>query len=165
MSYIALANITLSSAQTSVTFGSIPTSVNGTALRDLVLVTVIEPTANGIAYAMSVNGDTSTNRSEVRMYGDGSGFASDTVGTSSTLWDLGYFVSNTNRMTTITQFMDYSATDKHKTFLHRWSQPAQYIGANAHRWHNTAAITSIQLSMPGAQFKSGCTFALYGIAG
>jgi hypothetical protein len=60
--------------------------------------------------------------------------------------------------------MDYSATDKHKTVLIRQNSVADSAFAMGARWANTAAITSIQLSLGAATFSTGTTFALYGIA-
>mgnify|MGYP007006659575 CR=1 FL=1 len=65
MSYIALATTTLGSAASSVTFSSIPASVNGVALRDLVVV-LTTPTAAGNANGtIFFNGDTGGNYSRV----------------------------------------------------------------------------------------------------
>ena len=58
-------------------------------------------------------------------------------------------------------FMDYSATDKHKTVLIRANHPGETV-ACAGRWANTAAITSITINT-ASTFVIGSVFSLYGI--
>ena len=65
---------------------------------------------------------------------------------------------------TIAQVMDYSATDKHKTFLVRSNIPANNVAAHAVRWANTAAITTVAVEAISTTWAVGTTFALYGIA-
>lgn len=161
MSYIALANITLSSAASSVTFSNIPTSVNGVALRDLVLV--IDGTASvGINVSIFFNNDnTTSNYPYVRMIGNGSTTSSDTANPT-VIGDL-----QTTRGMIKLSVMDYSATDKHKTLLSRFDNPSSVLGAIALRWANTNAITSLRVrdTANAATFSIGTTFALYAIAG
>ena len=146
--YTALANVTLGSTAT-VTFSSIPATY-----RDLILV--VRGTTNNIR----VNGDTGSNYSNVAMYGNGSsaGSGAETTTFFYTNWWGGGTAAN--RMY-IVQFMDYSATDKHKTILVRGDQADAEANANAGRWANTAAITSIT-SVGTA--PAGSTWSLYGIA-
>ena len=148
--YIALATTTLSSSASSVTFSSIPAGY-----RDLVLVIAgTQSSANATYY---VNGETATtNYSAVRMYGTGSSYNSASYTSNQMLW---YAATTENN--SIIQFMDYSATDKHKTVLSRSSSADNIAQALVSRWANTNAITSITLD--GATFNSGMTFSLYGI--
>jgi hypothetical protein len=152
--YVALANVTLGSSAANVTFSSI-----GQGYRDLVLV--INGTASsGSGMSVTHNGDTTSgNYSSVTMFGDGSTTGSNTA-TNANLGAL--FTAPT---TVIQNFMDYSATDKHKTALSRMNFPGGQVNAQARRWANTAAITSITLNLDsGVTFSVGTTFALYGIA-
>jgi len=158
--YIALANITLTSSQATVVFSNIPTTY-----RDLILVGDITPDGN-IGYYLRVNGDTGSNYSAVVMSGNSFNTTASTT-QSGTFAQVGiYYVSNANRQNIISHFMDYSATDKHKTILTRTGHPNEVV-ATAARWASTTAINSITLS--GQQnfstnsFASGSTFALYGI--
>jgi hypothetical protein len=151
--YTPLANVTLASAASSVVFSSIPATY-----RDLIVV--ITGTENANQYiAVRYNSDTGSNYSYVRMT-DGPASASGTE-------TFGRFgIGNpTFRFLVIAQIMDYSATDKHKTWLVRSNIPQDYVGAQAGRWANTAAITSVNvLTTTADTFAIGTTFALYGIA-
>jgi hypothetical protein len=150
--YVPLANITLGSSASSVTFSSIP----GT-YRDLILVSA-PLHASGAGLRLTINGSTADG-SYVIMYGLGGGsYASGT----------GSFVlaatSDTAQSTNVLQVMDYSSTDKHKTFLLRSDRAGSGTLAYGQRWAQTAAITSLALVPDTGVIASGSTFALYGIA-
>lgn len=156
--WIALANLTLSSGDSSITFSSIPATY-----RDLVLVVSGSSTLGGF-FAMKVNAS-ATGYSRVAMAGNGSTTTSYTGGSTEFI-DTGFAIGANNSFVHIANFMDYSATDKHKTVLVRGNTPQntanQPIAAGAFRWANTNAITSIEVFM-GNNFDSGTTFDLYGI--
>jgi hypothetical protein len=59
--------------------------------------------------------------------------------------------------------MDFSATDKHKTFLSRNGQAAGLVIATAGRWANTSAVTSMSVNINSGTFSTGHTFNLYGV--
>jgi hypothetical protein len=59
-------------------------------------------------------------------------------------------------------FLDYSATDKHKTVLNRVSNATSLVSATANVWADTAAISSIEIWLSTAQYKTGTTFSLWG---
>ena len=151
--YIPLATVTLGSSALSVTFSNIPATY-----RDLILV-VQTIRASSNTTILRFNGSSATEYNAQRMYGDSSGAASDSVASQTSL-DLGN--SATNYIST-TQIMDYRATDKHKTILSRQGRDSTYTLALAGRWANTNAITSVAVSS-GANWNSGSTFNLYGIA-
>ena len=161
MTYVALANITLGSSASSVTFSSIPATY-----RDLVLVySAFYSTSGNAAITMRLNSDSGANYSTVRMYGNGSTPTSDTnpAPASTSGIDAGFF--NDSISSGIQQFMDYSATDKHKTVLGRHTLTGTgFVLAQAARWANTAAITTISLTPDSRSFATGSTFALYAIA-
>jgi hypothetical protein len=154
--YVPLATITLESNDAQITFANIP----GT-YRDLVLVANITglagtPTAQG-GY-MRVNG-VNSGYTDTSMYNGGGG--ANLAGSGETFYPF-----NPNPGIYITQFMGYSATDRHKIFLTRANAPAGMAGAIAHRWANNAAITSITLFSPDGgsdSFNTGSRFSLYGI--
>jgi len=153
--YIAIASITLGSSASSITFSSIPQDY-----RDLVLVLDGSTTVT-TNVDITINADTASNYSFVTMEGDGSSPNSNsnsdnnrlTVGTS----------FDTEQGTIILQFMDYSATDKHKTFLERFSNVNHGAMAAAFRYANISAITSVEIFTSGGSFNTGTTLALYGI--
>jgi hypothetical protein len=154
--YTPLATVTLGTASASVTFSSIPATY-----RDLILVfrgTLTTATFNELE--LRINGDTGSNYTRIVAFGDGSGTGSLTDVFNSYRFSYG---NNTNPFTSIVQFMDYSATDKHKTALSRSSTAANIVFASATRWANTAAVNTIRLAPNSGSFATGCTFALYGI--
>jgi hypothetical protein len=157
MSYIALATTTLSSATTFVTFSSIPSSVNGVALRDLILV--INGRVNANSNMVFYYNSDQSNGSSVWMQGNGSSASSSSIG----FMFAGTWNANQDS-NAIVQIMDYSATDKHKTALVRWDDAGANTVAVAGRWANTAAINKIGLTIDDASsFSSTSTFSLYGV--
>jgi len=152
--YTPLANITLGSAAASVTFSSI------TSYRDYILV-CNGTSASGSNWSIRLNADTGSNYSAVYMYGSGSTAGSGTEATTSALGGgVGTSISQS-----VFQIMDGSASDKHKTILNRTDKADDATYAWVNRWANTAAVTSIQVRCAnGANFSTGSTFALYGVA-
>lgn len=102
---------------------------------------------------MQLNGSSSS-FSWVSMRGDGSSINS-TTGTGAI---IGFGLAGQS----LTQIMDYSVTDKHKTILTRFDYASNGTNARALRWANTSAITSITLD--SNTYPAGFTVALYGIA-
>lgn len=152
--YDLIATTTLGTAVGTVEF----TSISG-SYRDLVLV------ASGVitdGYApdweLTLNNDTTTaNYTAVKMYGNGTTASSGTF----TPRVVGLAQSTSSL---IMQFLDYSATDKHKTILSRSATNGSSwgVGAVLTRWANTSAITTIKLST-GVYFSTNHTYSLYGI--
>jgi hypothetical protein len=147
--YRPLATVTLGSSASSVTFSSIPATY-----RDLILIAA----ANGSSNELNIrfNGDSGANYSRVVAYGPGPTSFAQTGNTS-----IQTGIGTSNFQASITQIMDYSATDKHKTVLNRGSTSVVAMGAS--RWANTAAITTLLCSAGSGTFASGSTFSLYGV--
>jgi len=155
--YTPLATVTLGSSASSVTFSSIPATY-----RDLILVFGgTRTTTNNIQ--IRFNGDTGSNYSWVNAYGF-SGGADSGSQTLSFMALTSVSLVASEQVNTIVNFMDYSATDKHKTVLSRLSQAGAVAQMNAHRWANTAAVTSILFYADVGDFGAGSVFSLYGIA-
>lgn len=152
--YVALATTTLAGTDAAVTFSSIPAGY-----RDLVLVAQMVCSSDSTLY-VKLNGDGTTGNYlgvYMRAY-DPSSYNSANLTNN-----FGYIRNgNTNIMTL--SLMDYSATDKHKTFLIRdqFMSPGEQTAAKAGRWVNTAAVTSLELNV-NTNFTAGSTFSLYGI--
>ena len=73
----------------------------------------------------------------------------------------------TNFDNEILHFMDYSATDKHKTVLGRADVASgSFPGTEmiATRFASTSAITTIQVYFGTGNIAAGSTFSLYGIS-
>lgn len=153
--YTPMANITLGSAASSVTFSNIPNTY-----RDLILIS--EGTATGTTgFRIQYNNDTTTaNYSAIYAGGNGSSTFSSPVTNAAGVFIMTIF----NRFSQITFIQDYSATDKHKSSLSRSNVPQNELLMSAGRWANTAAITSVKiLTDSGQSLSSGTTLALYGV--
>ena len=156
--YTALANITLGSSASSVSFSSIPAS-----FRDLVLVINADGTSQTELY-VRMNGDTASTYTAIRMQGSGSVAASATYsGTGGMRLNGNGDIMTDFSFNAVIQLLDYSATDKHKLLLSRTSSSGG-VDANAGRWPSTSAITSVRAYPNVGSFDVGSTFALYGIA-
>jgi len=156
--YVALATNTLSSATASVTFSSI-----SGAYTDLVLVI---NAANSVdaSCRLRFNGDTATNYSDTRLYGDGTSATSDRLTTRDHI-NCGDFSATTISSNQIINIMNYSNTTTYKTVLTRSNKPSNYAFTNVSLWRATpAAITSIVIFPASGNLVSGSTFSLYGIA-
>lgn len=156
--YDLLESVTLSSSAASVTFSSIDQSY-----RDLIFVAVSTTSAGGSRFGR-VNGDSGTNYSYVMMSGSFSSTYSYQASTDRLYQDFTTSASTTIPATAVWQFMDYSATDKHKTILMRDGGADKAVQALAQRWANTSAITSLTFSVNTGNFNVGSQFSIYGVA-
>lgn len=162
--YTPLANITLGSSAAGVTFSSISQSY-----RDLRLV--FTGTTTSLANVLfQFNGDGAANYAKQSMAGrSGSSPAANSSTTSSAHINNLTATSSTMQSFGTVDIFDYSATDKHKSYISRNASQegdGTYSGTEVTggRWINTAAITTLYV-VPGAgSFVTGSTFALYGIA-
>lgn len=161
--YISLATITLTGSDGSITFSSIPQSY-----RSLVLVCNFQNSGNGSASRLQLNADSGANYSGVWMTGTGSstGAGSESGQTSARIFGASVGPSNAFSNVATLHFVDYSATNKHKTVLTRYGSASTETQATASRWASTSAITSITIfDILGQTYQAGSTFSLYGIAG
>lgn len=158
--YTPLANITLSSSASSVTFSSI-----SQAYRDLILVVNGKVVSGSADAYMRFNSDSGTNYSRVRMSGDGSSAVSAQASSDTQGYIDSYGYLDTNfSYATLVQIMDYPATDKHKTYLSRSNNAGLGVDALAGRWASTSAITSILVGLSTGSFATGTTMSLFGVA-
>lgn len=153
--WIALANLTLTASDSSIEFASIPNTY-----RDLVLVVNGELTGSA-GLRMRVNSDTGANYNQITIKSGG------TVGVEANVNETTFYPSTITmqvvRFDYIAHFLDYSATDKHKSILIREGHNAAVIEAIAGRWANTNAINAITLFLSTNSYAIGTTFALFGI--
>lgn len=157
--YQPIAEITLGSSASSVTFSNITQ-----AYRDLVLTSTTKNTGNATTIFYRLNGDATTGN-YFRVYALGNG-SSTSSATSNDNYFSDSVTSAGSQGVSINHFMDYSATDKHKTVIGRHDVPDggfTYTYMDAKRWANTAAITSIYLYPTVGSFAAGSTFSLYGV--
>ena len=157
--YDLLYSNVLTTNTTSVTISSISSSY-----RDLVLV--IDGIAGNADFFPRVrfNSDTGSNYSWTNAQGNGSTTASFSGTDTGQQLGNAVFFSTTTRTMIISQIMDSSATDKHKTLLTRSNRANQATEMLAGRWANTSAINSIQLySANGNSLGPDTSIYLYGI--
>lgn len=159
--YTALVTLTLTSPDNSITFSNIPASY-----RDLIFTVSHknDSPAGTEDWYFRFNGDSGSNYSFVRMFGNGT---TATSAAGSGTYANNFIDDTTNFSSYVIQIMDYSATDKHKTFLVRENLATFQVNARAGRWASTSAINSITITSSdfGADnFSVGSTFSLYGIA-
>jgi hypothetical protein len=171
----ALATISLTSAQSSVTFSGIPT--NYTHLQVRMLAQTNRGTVGRDAVGLQFNGDTASNYNSHGFYGDGSAIGVEANGT-----DVEITLRNVGTTTTgsayfgfiIFDVLDYSSTTKYKTV--RFTGGVDVNGTvggaggtatfGSGLYMSTSAVNSINL-MPGSgtTFSANSHFALYGIKG
>ena len=160
VTYIPLATQTLGSAAASVTFSSIPAGYT-----DLVLVAVQGNNQNAdYDVYIRFNSDSTSTYSRTQLTGNGS-TASSGRSSNNTEIRIGPSLNNTVTSIVTLNVMNYSNTTTNKTCLIRSGHASGYTVAEVGLWRNTAAITSIDLTLQGGfSFVAGSTFSLYGIA-
>lgn len=160
--YQPIASVTLSSAQSSVTFSGIPQTYT-----DLVVVLSVKGTASGndIDVSGQFNSDTGSNYSWTRIYGTGSAAGSQR-GSSVAYLRIGNMAGSgySSYSPMILNVQNYSNTTTFKTMLGRPNNPDRIVDAYVNLWRNTAAITSFTVSASSGNFDTGSTFNLYGVA-
>jgi hypothetical protein len=153
--YTPLATTTVSgSSTTSITFNSF------TGYTDLIIVSQMKSTTSSIQ--MQFNNDSNSNYSSTRVYGYGTGSASDRLTNVNQVdFSIG---STTEWATIIAQIQNYSNSTTYKTCLLRQSNAADLVNAQVSLWRNTSAITLITIKQSSSgYFNAGSTFTLYGI--
>ena len=123
---------------------------------------VFSVTASGNIFTQGEINSSTSDFSFVRMQGNGSSTDSG-VGTS--FLPFGGLIRDARTVQSTYQFLDFSQTNKHKSFLVREDDAAGNTTAHAYRWANTTAITSIRFSASSGTYPAGSTFSLYGIEG
>lgn len=155
--YTALANVTLGSTVSSVTFSSISGSY-----RDLMVVVIPVAASTGYGTGLRFNGDSGSNYYNIRVLGNGSTATSSFTPASRAYMNFGTTIPTSSEAMAIGHIMDYSATNKHKTVLARGDVASNGTEMVTARWDNTAAITSVGVQFLG-NGVSGSTVALYGV--
>jgi hypothetical protein len=172
-SYDSIATTTLSSAQATITFSSIPATYSHLQLRCF-----MPPNNSGVGDAfqrLQFNGDTGSTYSGHWISGNGSAAGNgNTVSTTSIPFAVVTGIGNSSLYpsASITDILDYSSTVKYKTLqsITGIEQNTNAGGTSqlylfSGNWRNTAAITSISFNSAYGSFVSGSSFALYGIKG
>lgn len=151
-----LANLTLGSTATTVSF----TSISG-IYRDLMLVCNITPSGAMGSILLRANGDTSLNYPTIYASGNGSTAA---TGTANPAGFFGAYLTSTNPAIITWNIMDYSASDKNKISLNRQSAASEGVQQFVSRWGSNSAITSLVVFADSSTFAAGSTFSLFGVS-
>jgi hypothetical protein len=167
-SYESIATYTLGSAQSSVTFSSIPSTYKQLQLRLIARASG----SGGSFVSLKVNGDTSNgNYARHLLVGDGANAnAYANVGTATNLGKIADSSNSANIFGTfVLDILDYTNTNKNTTFRSLGGFDGNGGGEvdfNSIVWLNTSAISSITLTeVFGTNFTANSQFALYGIKG
>ena len=172
----SIATVTLGSDTNSVTFNSIVGTYQHLQVRILA-----RDTATGVGYHLKwrFNSDSGTNYPSHALQGDGAsataaGYTGLSYGTAVNLFTTASHTNN-NFSAIIMDILDYSSSSKNKTvrvFGGYDNNGAAsggggdgVIGLDSSVWLSTSAITSLVFTSDGVNYKSGSTFALYGIKG
>lgn len=156
--YEPIATYTVTTAQASYTFSSIPATYT-----DLIMVIAGIPSTTTVGQTLRVNGDTGSNYSTTLINGNGTIYPSARY-TNNTGWEgMNYNAALAPIYNTITSFLNYSNATTFKTALTRYNGSNVEVSASVNLWRNTAAITSITALIPSGTYAAGSTFTLYGI--
>jgi len=167
--YELISTTVLGSSAASVTFSGLGTSA---AAYKHLQVRYVARDNRGISGPNNVtarlNGDTGSNYSHHRLYGDGStvsSFASSSV----TSFMAGAISSNNDTANafgaTVMDILDFSSTSKNKTIrlLSGVSSTGSVIQMSSGAWYSTAAMTSLEIIATSGSFITGSRFSLYGL--
>lgn len=144
----------LGSSAASVTFSSIPSTY-----KDLVLEVVGTTSANGNAL-IQFNSDSGANYSSTTVRGDGSS-ASSVRTSDARLTTLGI---GTGTFTITSNIQSYANANVYKTWIARYGDAAQVVGAVVGLWRSTTAISTVTATFSGGNYATGTSFRLWGIA-
>jgi hypothetical protein len=159
--YTPIASVTLSSAQSDVTFSGIPQTYT-----DLVVVANIKGDTGNVGLNYQFNSDTASNYSSTVLAGDGTSASSDRYSNQTSAFFTSNYGAGTNDwVTVISNIQNYANTTTNKTVLTRWSKGTGQLTAAVALWRKTPeAINTIKISALGVNFASGSTFNLYGVS-
>lgn len=157
--YIPLGTITLGTTTSSVTFSNIPQTY-----KDLIMVARAKSTSGAYDQAIFFNSESSASTHDCDiMWGDGS---TTGVFTSSYIIDFYGSVTTDDTAFTTLHIIDYSATNKEKTYISRAGRTTSGIDMVTGCWANQAAINKIKYFLNGGGiFAVGTTVSLYGVHG
>lgn len=156
--YVPLANITLSSNASTVTFSSISQSY-----RDLVFV--LRQTTTGTAFSrFRINGDGAGNYSYVTMESaGGNALSNQASGANEIPLPTGSSSDSFSWWLNRIYFLDYSTSFKGQTGFMRTDNPEDRVAAVSFRWGVSSALSQVQFIGNNQPFAAGSTFALYGV--
>ena len=153
-------------ADLTVTFSSIPSTYKHLQIRAIAL-----SNSDTAPTLLRFNSDTGANYSQHYLAGQGSVTASGGTASTSSITLAGIYARGldaSNPWAFVIDILDYTDTNKYTTV--RALHGADYNGSGevnltSGNWRNTAAVSTITLSMASSGFNQYSHFALYGIKG
>jgi hypothetical protein len=170
-SFESIATQTVGGGVSSITFSSIPSTYKHLQIRAIAKTN--RTSADQSTFRYRFNGDSGSNYSYHRFYGEGSSTAADGGGNNT----YGYFYYGATTNDTANTFgasvwdiLDYSNTSKNTTIRFLAGSDNNNtnggVGIGGSVWVNTSAVNSIVISIDGGfNFLQYSSFALYGIKG
>ena len=169
---IATATGTGSSAV--ITFSSIPSTYKHLQIRGITKSTSAL-NQNTAEFTIALNGDTGSNYAIHRLTGDGTSVAAS-GGASTNYPSINLSVPRSDGSTpntmgaVVIDLQDYTATTRNKT-IRSFTGADQNgtgtygLGLFSSLWLNTAAVTSVSLTVASGSWTTSTVFSLYGIKG
>jgi hypothetical protein len=155
--YTPISVQTLTTSASSITFSNLPTT-----FTDLVIVSAPVFSSQG-QMITQFNGDTGSSYSITYLIGDGGTPGSTRYANQTAIGTTPTQIS-TSRTHVTQHIQNYSNATTFKTMLQRTGKTTENTWALVGTWRNTAPITSVTLTGSSANFASGSTFTVYGIA-
>jgi hypothetical protein len=163
-SYESIETIVVGSATNSVQFNSIPTTYKHLQIRATMSCTAV----NNMYMRVGNGGiDTGGNYTWHQLFGDGANPYSNGNG-SATFSYIGYNFNTAHPNPSIIDLLDYSSTDKAKSFktiAGTESNGGGFVQLWGGSWVANSAINTIAFITGGGNFNTDSVFALYGIKG
>lgn len=166
---IPIATVTVGTAQSTITFSSIPQNYEHLQIRGISKTSYTGASQIGLRF----NSDNTTNYNSHYLEGDGTSAAGGNIGAANvaiiartTSSGGGYGTSNFGAL--VLDVLDYANTNKYKTTrcLNGWDVTGGgYSGFYSGLWLSTSAVNTITLYIGGGAFNFAqySSFALYGI--
>ena len=158
--YEPIASTMLGSSAATVEFASLSGS-----FTDLLIVAEVGTTGANGNVQLQVNSDTGSNYSYTFLAGNGSSAYSGRYSNQVNIITDNYSYAGTGiESVYVWHLMSYANTNVYKTVLGSSANAGRAVNRTVGLWRSTNAITSTKFYFSGAEtFKSGCTFAIYGI--
>ena len=158
--FTSLQTVTVGTAQSTLSFTSIPATYTHLQIRGFTLGSV---TAQDVK--LQFNSDTATNYSIHYLQGSGSAASSAGLASQSYI-EIGLTGTTANPSVFVTDILDYGNTNKFKTvraLVCVDKNGGGYAFLRSGHWRNTNAVTSIKLYPAANNFAQYSHIALYGV--
>jgi hypothetical protein len=151
--YEPIATATASGSTNSISFTSIPSTYTD-------LIVVIGVLGSSADFDLRINNDSGSNYSYTRLYGDGTGIASDRASNQTAIQVT---LGGSSPGVQILNLNNYSNTTTNKTVLNRINLTS-HVAATVGLWRNTSAINRLDfIGQSGSNIQANSTYTIYGI--